>query len=138
VVGRVIGEISPITITDSGTLKVSVKNLEETDKVIDLRIVLPKDISSPTVKKELSLKGSSREVVDFKLKNLAALPGSNYRIYAILEYEDDKYHYANTIGANIKVEEDKGILATYKLPLIAILIILAVVVVYFNLRRNKG
>lgn len=132
-VGRVVGEVPAISIAESGRLKVKIKNFEQREEKIDVRLVIPKELSISTPNREVTVKPASEETMAFDLKNVSALPGSNYLIYALLEYEDANYHYANAVVSNLKVEKKKPFLETYKWPLTGAIIILAVVVIFLNL-----
>lgn len=136
VVGRAVGEMGKASISDKGVLGVKIKNLEDADKKVTIRIVLPKEFSGGDTKKEVEVKAGSEAAVSFDVKNIAALPGSSYQVYALLEYEDDKYHYGSAVGGVINVEEKKKALSAYKWSLAAIAVILTVMVAYLNLRKK--
>jgi len=136
VVGRVVGQIETTPVTDRGEVKVKVRNLEQSEEKIAVRLVVPKELTAPVSKKEVSLKSGAEETVVIDISNLSALPGSNYQIYALLTYEHDRYYYSNAIGGSIKVEEKKSVLNTYRGLLIVAAIALVLIVAYFNIRRR--
>lgn len=138
VVGRAVGEVIPSVMSDKGTLKVKVKNLEESDERIEVSLVLPKELKSPNPKKEVSLKPGKEDTLLFDITNISALPGSSYQVYALFGYEHDQYYYSNAIGGNIKVEQRKSLLEQYQTPLIAIAVTLILIVAYFSGRRRKS
>lgn len=135
-VSRVAGEIAAISIADSGRLRVKIKNMEQAEEKIAIRLVAAKEFLISTPEKQITLKPGLEETVVFDIKNLSALTGSNYPVYAILGYEDDKYHYTSGIGGAIHIEEEKPILTRYKKPLIAVAVILSLIIVYMNVRRK--
>ena len=138
VVGRVVGEMGVTPITLSGRVKVKVKNLEQVENKIGVRLVLPKEFITQNSRKDVAVQPGKEEAVDFDITNVSSIQGSQYQIYAILEYEDARYHYANAISGAIQVEEKKSLLKVYKTPLIAFAVILVIVAVYLNLRRRSG
>lgn len=136
VVGRVVGLVETTPVSDRGKVRVKVRNLEQSDEKISVRLVVPKELTVSSPKREVSLKPGMEETVVFEISNLSALPGSSYQIYALLTYEHDRYHYSNAIGGNIKVEEKKSVFNEYRNLLIAVAVVLALVVAYFNIRRR--
>ena len=137
VVSRVAGEIAAISIADSGRMKVKIKNLEQAEEKIAIHLIAAKEFLIPTPEKQITLKPGLEETVVFDIKNLSALTGSNYPVYAILGYEDEKYHYVNVLAGNIKVEEKKTFVAEYKWPMVVVAIILVGLIGYLNLRRKQ-
>ncbi len=136
VISRVSGQLIAPVITDKGNLKVKVKNLEDIEKKVNILLAIPKELSSSNKQKEVAIKGGVEEFVEFDIKNISALPGSNYVVYAVLRYEDDNYHYAHAARGNIKIEEKKEIFKVYRWPLAAVVLILVFVALYINLRKK--
>lgn len=137
VITRVSGQLIALEVMEKGNLKVKVKNLEDIEKKVNILLVIPKELSSPNRQKEVVIKGGAEETVKFDIRNLAALLGSNYVVYAVLQYEDDNYHYTNSTRGNIKIEEKKEIVKFYRWPLVALAVLLIFAVLYINLRKKR-
>jgi hypothetical protein len=137
VVGRVVGEMPPLEMEDRGNLRVKVKNLEQNERDIKVRLVVPEEFSSSSSRQEIRLKPGAEETLSFELRNVSALAGSSYQVYTLLQYEDQQYHYANAIGSIVAVQATKTFFERYQKPLIGIAIVLAILVAYFNLRRRQ-
>lgn len=133
---KVRGEPITSSLTDKGVLPVKVKNLDQVEHRIAVRLVLPQEITAAASEKEVIVKPGLEETVAFDLKNISALPGSNYQIFATLSYEDDQYHYTSGIGGNVYIEEEKPMLTRYKKSTIAVAVILSLITVYINVRRK--
>ncbi len=136
--GRVIGEVFPASLRSSATLNVNVTNLGQATENLRVRLVTPTEIPTATPLKELALKPSKEESVKFKIKNASALPGSQYRVFAIVSYEHDLHHFTNVVGGTITVGEKQDTLEPYKTPLIMIALLAGVTLGYFNLKRLSG
>jgi hypothetical protein len=136
VVSRMVGQVEAAPLADRGKVKIKVKNLEQAEEKVEIRLVVPKELSSPKPKQEVTVKPGVEETIVFDITNISALPGSSYQIYAILGYEHEQYYYANAVGGNIKVEEKKTALESYKGLLIVVAIALVLIVAYFNIRRR--
>ena len=138
-VGRVFGRADPLEIARGGRVGVALKNLETAEKNIRVRLILPKDFSTPAPEMEVTVPVGKEKTVAFDIQNISALPGSRYPVYALLEYEDEQRHYTSEVEIRIDVIEDQGMPDAYKIALIAAVTILSGIVVYLNMnRRGKG
>lgn len=138
VVGRVVGELSVPPVTDRGTVRVKVKNLEQAKKSVAIRLVLPKEFINSQPARSLEIEPGREETAEFELSNISALQGSQYQIFALLEYEDDQYHYTNALTGTMEVVEKKTFVARYKKVLISLAAILAAAAVFWNIRKRWG
>ena len=134
---RISGEMKPVEISERGRIKIKTKNLENTDKNTKVRLVLPKEFSGEPPVAELKLPPGGEETLVFEMKNLAALPGSRYPIYAVIEYDDEEYHYANAVSGMVTVLESQSVFTVYQTPLIAAALVLIAIVIYLNVRRKR-
>jgi hypothetical protein len=131
---QVFGTLQNIEISTTGSLTLSLKNLDEKEKNVTVRLVLPKELSSPSLLRTIPLKAKSEEKVSFDVKNFSALPGSTYSIFAIMGYDAGDLHYSASVGGNIKVMQDQGFVKSNQRLLIGLAIVFGAVFVYFNLR----
>lgn len=131
---QVFGTLQNIEISTKGSLSLSLKNLGDKDKAVTVRLVLPKELSSPGLSKAISLRAKSEEKVRFEAKNFSALAGSTYSIFAIMGYGEGDLHYSASVGGNIKITKEEGFVRSNQRFLIGIAVVLVVVFIYFNLR----
>ena len=135
---KVGGEPITSSLIDRGALSVKVKNLDNVEHKIAVRLVLPLEIATAASGKEVAVKPGSEETVFFDLKNISALPGSNYGVYSILEYEHEGRHYTNAVTGSIKIVEKKETASDiYKWPLIGVAVVLSLIVLYLSLGVRK-
>jgi CARDB len=131
---EIFGTLQNIEISTKGNLNLSLKNLSDQEKKLTVRLIIPRELSSPSLSKTISLKAKSEEKVDFEVKNFSALPGSSYTIFALMEYDEGNLHYSASAGGNIKIKKEEGFVKSNQRLLIAVAIVLVVLFVYFNLR----
>lgn len=138
----VFGTLKPLEMSDLGKLPLEIINLDENlQKNIKLKVHLPKELTSENTTIQLTMKPKSKANYEFNIERFSALPGSNYVIAAILEYDENNMHYTNILRGNIKLVENSP--SPIKLPItiiIAILIIIAfisIIVFLETKRKNK-
>ncbi len=131
---QIFGTLQNIEISTKGSLTLSLKNLSEKEKNVMVRLVLPKELSSPGLTRTIPLKAKSEEKVGFEVKNFSALPGSTYSIFAIMGYEEGDLHYSTSVGGNIQITKEQGFVKSNQRLLIGLAIVLGAAFVYFNLR----
>src|SRR3989344_5343811 len=137
----VFGTLKPLEMSDSGKLPLEIINLDENlQKKIKLKLHLPKELTSENTTLQLTMKPKSKANYDFNIERFSALPGSNYVIAVILEYDENNKHYTNILRGNIKLVENST--SPIKLPvtiIIAILIIIAFIsiIVFLEIKRKK-
>jgi hypothetical protein len=134
--GRVVGEIAAATVGSSGSVKLTIRNLGQTEERLNARLLVPQELSVSPANRDLRIKPGGEESAAFKVRNVAALPGSQYQVYALLDYEQDNYHFSNVVGGQITIEPTGDPLAWYTAPLIAVAIAVGGALAYVNLRRR--
>jgi hypothetical protein len=136
VVGRVVGELGSASIGPRGSVKLNVRNLGQTEERLTARLVTPRELSASPATREVRLKPNEKEALAFKVRNESALSGSQYQVYALLDYEQDNYHFSNVVGGQISVEDTQDALPAYTAPLIGVAILVGGVLAYVNLRKR--
>lgn len=136
IVGRVVGDIGSASIDSSGSVKLRIRNLGQTEERLKARLITPRELSVSPATRELRIRPNGEESLSFKVRNASALPGSQYQVYAVLDYEQDNYHFSNIVGGQISVEQRQSALATYTTPLIAVAIVVGGALAYVNLRKR--
>jgi hypothetical protein len=136
VVGRVVGELGAVSIGAGGSVRLNVRNLGQTEERLTARLVTPSELAASPVAREVRLKPNETKSVAFKVRNAAALSGSQYQVYALLDYEQDNYHFSNVVGGQISVTDPQDQLAGYTAPLIAVAVLVGGALAYVNLRKR--
>jgi hypothetical protein len=134
---QIFGTLQNIELSKSGTLKLTIKNLDEKEKKATVRLILPKELSLSNVPEALTLKGRSEEELQFKVKNFSALPGSTYSIFALIGYDEGDQHFSTSVGGSVKVIEDPGFVESNRPLLIGAAILLGTGFIYLNVRSFR-
>jgi hypothetical protein len=81
-------------IVDTGALAIRVKNLSGTERSVSLGVMLPEALEATEPPTAIALAPWEEKTVSVPLVNRAALPGSRYRVFLAVEYEDGRVHQA--------------------------------------------
>ena len=138
VTSQMFGIFKNIEISSEGILNLSLKSLSEQEEKVTVRLILPRELSSPNLSKTISLKAKSEDKVNFEVKNFSALPGSVYSVYAIMEYDEGDTHYSSSVGGNISIQKEGGFVKSNRTLLIGIAVILVVLFAYLNLKSLRS
>jgi hypothetical protein len=136
VAGRVVGELGSVSIGSGGSVTLNVRNLGQTHERLTARLVTPGELSAAPATRAVRLKPNEKKSLAFKVRNASALSGSQYQVYALLDYEQDNYHFSNVVGGQIAVKDSEDALAGYTAPLIAVTVVAGGVLVYVNRRKR--
>ncbi len=103
---RVTGSIGVIRLSDRERMKVSVKNVDQVERKVSVRLVTSKEFAvSDRVREITVLPGDEKELF-FDIRNSGGLSGSTYPVFALITYEDAAYHYLNVASGNIMVVKE--------------------------------
>jgi hypothetical protein len=97
-----------------------IKNLDTTPKELQLKLILPKEISSPQPENRISLNGSTEQSVRFTVKNFSALEGSTYQVFVLAEYDEQGKHSCFFTPGTIKIVPAQNFLSEHKIALAAV------------------
>jgi hypothetical protein len=136
IAGRVVGEIGPASVGSRGSVRLTIRNLGQTEERVNARLVTPTELSASPATKTLRVKPSGQEDLAFTVRNASALPGSQYQVYAVLDYEQDNYHFSTVVGGRVSVEARRSALSVYLGPAIAAAIVLTGAWAYIHRRRR--
>jgi hypothetical protein len=134
---RVTGSIGVLRLSDSDSLKVSVKNVDEVGRKVSVRLVTSKEFAVSNKVQEIALVPGDEKKVIFEIRNSGGLSGSTYPVFALITCEDTAYRYLNVASGNIIVVK-RGVWHKLKAPLAILLGILLTVILLFYLFRLKG
>jgi hypothetical protein len=123
-----------IELSGEKKLKFEIKNMDDHPKQVNARIIASKELSV-TGPESIDVPGKSAGSVSFKIKDIAARPGSNYAVFAIAEFEHNGKHYAAIMPTHVKIVPSLGI-PTYLL-MSSLAAFIALFVIYKVRRRNN-
>jgi hypothetical protein len=131
---QIFGSLENIDLSRAGKLPLTVKNLDEKGRKVSIRLILPREISARSLVAEAPLKEGSVEEIRFGLKNLAALPGSSYPVYALIEYDEGAAHYTTSAKGVVRIIDDPGFSKSNRTFLIGLAVLFGAGFVYLNVR----
>lgn len=127
-----------LSMKDKKRLNLDVKNLDDVNHDIKIKLFLPNEIKSDVKIKDISIKGREEETVYFNVENLAALEGSSYNILTTAEYEDEIYHYSSFSHGRIEIKDIEEE-TEEEFPLLTMLLvfslILILIYIYFKVKK---
>lgn len=134
----VIVDIAPITLRAKSTLTLALKNLDDKPHELDGRWLLPQELSmsSPTFHLSLPARGERQE--SFALRNFAALAGSVYQIYGLVEYSDEGLHHSIPGSSTVRVVGNAHESTLYEDPWVIVGALIVLVFVIINVRRPRA
>ena len=135
-ISDIAAKINNIELSDEGTLELTIKNLADTAKNIDIRLIVPKELTADKEKLRAKLPAKTQSTIHFEIKKFSALVGSSYVVFAIIEYDENNRHYTTMASGVVKIAEKKNIFTNQNL-LISLLVILVVIFVYFQFKKKK-
>lgn len=136
-VSKIFGSAKDIRLTSHASLPLTLKNIDETPKEVQISLTVPKEASVQEKVKKVSIQPRSEVNTTFILNNFSALPGSRYQVFFILEYEDENKHYSTIVPCLVNVDMPSGFFKRYKWYIIAGSSVLFIVLMVFQFIPRK-
>ncbi|MDR4507445.1 MAG: hypothetical protein MRJ65_04280 [Candidatus Brocadiaceae bacterium] len=135
---KIYGEMDGIDLSDRNKLVLIVKNFHETEKEVQIKVLVPRELSVPEPSRNILLEAKSEEETDFMIKNFSAFPGSTYYVFVVMEYNDNNRHAAVAIPCAVNIVEETDFFKEYRWVLIVIgaMLFLVFMVLQFGVRRT--
>ncbi len=137
---RVTGTLQRGSVGDRGSIILSMSNNDDVAHNIDMRLYMPKELSSLEAWKNITLAAGEKRQETFVIDNLGALDGSNYAVFAVLSYDDGDQHYSHITGNSISIGHEttsttvpaqgSSELKTNDLLLMGLTVVVVAVIVY--------
>ena len=127
--------MKPIKLSGSNNLKLNIKNLDNIEKKVTAKIIVPKELTIEE-EKQVSLASRDESSLSFSIEDFSARPNSNYAIFAIAEYEKDGKHYSSILPSNILIEKTIGI--SPKILVASLVVLLAIFMIYKLRKKNES
>ncbi len=102
---KISGLISETSLSGkkSKKLTLSVRNLDDIEHNVDVKLILPREIKVVDGEKDIYIESKQEKSLDFEVSSLSAISGSNYAVLASMEYEDDM-HYTSFANGIIRID----------------------------------
>jgi hypothetical protein len=131
------GLIPEVTLIgkESKKLTLSIRNLDDKNHDVDVKLILPREIKVNDEKNTISIGSKQERSLYFEVFSLSAISGSTYAILASMEYDDDNLHYTSFANGIIKIDggttsKTKGPEQTSSLAYIILIISMVFVLIY--------
>jgi len=133
-----VGDMESISISDKGKIRLTLKNL--TDKRINGRtyLVTPKELTVSQELRQININPKAMQSLGFTIKNLSALHGSTYTVYAISEVEDRHIHYTSLSSGAVKIVHPKRVFGLSYIVIITLLVITCLIFLYLQFLRRRS
>jgi hypothetical protein len=99
-----IVDVSAGAVEKSGTLRARVKSLSSAAIEADVHLIVPRGLEAMPPVRHISLAEWADAEVSIEIANRAALAGSSYPVFVMLEYTDPSGHHAAVGSAMARVE----------------------------------
>lgn len=140
-VSQLGGRLRVSAVSDKGTFRLDLHNMEQTPIEATVSWVFPREVVPDRQTERIMIQGRGSARLEGTLKNLSALPGSAYPVFALMEYDKDGVHFTAKAGAALEVTEARGLVSSWRIPLLVVLLLLAAVIVvrqYAHRRPSAG
>ncbi|MBL7212639.1 MAG: hypothetical protein ISS61_09700 [Desulfobacteraceae bacterium] len=134
---KILAKMKPLEMAKDGKLHLTVKNLDANQKEINVRLIIPKEITPKDGLHVLKLEPLAEQTLDFPVSNSSALVGADYAIYALLAYEDAGRHYFTSAAGSIKIIEKKKLTRQQVYLLFGIPLGIFMLYLFFILRKKQ-
>ena len=131
--GGISGEIPEIVVSDSGEGEVIIRDSDPVKRMVSCALVSSRDIAIEQPLKAIAVGPGMSTTIPFHLKSLSGRNGSKYAVFAILEYDDNEYHYSNAVQGMVRVESSR-FTKKYRRYLLAVMIALFLIVFLYNIK----
>jgi len=103
-------------------------SFRESDKAMDAKVtlVLPEELECFVTVLNVSISPREEKIISFKVRNLSALPGSTYSVFAVVDYLFAGQHRSLPVLGCIKIEPAGDLFSNYKIAWLTVIIVLLV------------
>jgi hypothetical protein len=134
---QIFGKMENVEIVKEGKARLLLKNLDEQKKAVDIRLILPKELSSPENMKKVMLQPKEEKSLVFTISNFSAFVGTKTAIYVIMEYENNQTHFSTSLMSSAEIIEKRKLTDKERLLLLGIPIFLFAVFFSISIYRRK-
>jgi hypothetical protein len=137
VTSQVAGTIQEQTLGTKGGVKATIelRNLDDQEKTLSIKVYGPKELIINPEEKTIKLAAKSQQTTDLEISSFGALAGSNYVVFAALDYEDAGIHHSSTATGMIKVIEQQDALSFSGWLPYAVFAVLIILVIAYQFKK---
>ncbi|MBN2015028.1 MAG: hypothetical protein JW778_07600 [Candidatus Altiarchaeota archaeon] len=137
VLSKVTLKVDELTLAGAGEKKLmlTVRNLDDLPHSINVKLFLPRELSSDVDERTLFVVKKSSSELSFKLSSFDALPGSSYIVCVVASYEGDGLHYSSYSNGVVHVVEEKPLPSWIPAAVIGFLVLLILLFVIYQFRK---
>jgi uncharacterized membrane protein len=137
---NVVGLLNEVVLEGDAksTMTLTVQNRDDKQHEVTVKLYTPNQIAVDGQERKITLAPKSESKVDFTVSSLGALPGGDFFVFAVLNYNEDSRHYSvmssNGRITTAKAQSVMGVLAPF---IIIIVVVLFIALIYLQLRKDK-
>lgn len=136
----IFGALTTEPLVDRSRMHLRLKNLAPQERDFALTVFTPRELSADQ-EKNLKLKAGEERNISIPIRNFSALPGSNYPIYIVAEYDREGKHFTSVIVSTIQTVAGTGFFARFRSWLLitaGLFLVLGVIVAALRLAQRRG
>jgi len=137
---NVVGLLNEVELVgeEKKTLTLEIQNREDKEREVFVKLYTPNQIAVSGKEQTVTLLPSSKTNVEFVVSSLGALPGGNFYVFAVIDYDDDAIHYS-VVSANGKIltSKPKAMMDSMTPLIVVVVVVLVLVLIYLQLRQDK-
>ena len=137
-VSQINGALQATPISGNGKLILKLQNVDEKPIEANVEWVFPKELMPDRSVERIRINGKGSVVIKRRVRNLSALPGSQYPVFAIMEYDKNGRHFTTNAMTAVTVVEPASFVSSIRVPLFVLLAILAAVIVVLQFRHRRS
>ena len=123
-VSKIDGRIHPVALSEKKTFRMTIENIGKSALETKITPIVPGEFKITPENRQIEIPPESSKTLQFTVENVSAVNGSQYQIYAILEYDKNNIHQTSIVPGKINVVSEKKIMGlayrTFVLTLIAL------------------
>ncbi|MDD5111965.1 MAG: hypothetical protein PHG85_05425 [Candidatus Altiarchaeota archaeon] len=118
-------------------MTLEIQNRDTVAHQVNIKLYTPNQISVENLERSETLAPSSKTKVEFTLSPLGALPGGNFFVFAVIDYDDNGQHYSVSSNGRIITSKERSFMTTLAPFVIGLVILAFIALIYFQLRKDK-
>ncbi|MFH1126105.1 MAG: NEW3 domain-containing protein [Candidatus Altiarchaeota archaeon] len=119
------------------TLTLKIQNRDDKQRQVSIRLYAPNQIAVDEKDKSITLAPNSETTIDFTVSSIGALPGGDYFVFAILDYDEEGKHYSVPSNGRIMTAKERSFMGLLAPVIVVIVLVLVVALLYLQLRQNQ-
>jgi len=133
---ELFGTLRPVSFWKKAETQLNVKNMGDAKITASVSLVVPRELTVDNGNFKLDIPAKSENSQRISISNFSALSGSDYQVFAAVEYEKDNMHYTSILPGVVKIVEAKTVMGINATFLIVAFILLVVVFVAFQVIKK--